>query len=290
MLPCSFKTVSTAAVCAGLFTLAPDCLAGATTVEPSFKANLDTGASAHRKGARHSKKRHAPAPTTLNRTANLSSAPVATEDDPYGDEQAHKTNDVFEKGNRKIFAFNHQFYRFVSRPIAKATTFILREHLLTALGHVFENAEAPVRITASLLQGKFQRAGQETEKLVVNSTIGVGGLWKPSDRINGLKDVPTEDMGQTFGTWGIPSGPYLVVPVLGPSSVRDLPGKVADLCLNPTTWLGSGDFKTWSAVSQNVVENPDRLDAYDGATADALDPYIAMREAFTSYRESAVKK
>lgn len=216
--------------------------------------------------------------------------PVSTFDDPYGDEQVRPINDSLETFNRAMFAINHQFYRFVAKPLAKVTVFLIPEPVLNAAGRVFDNVESPVRIASSLLQGKFKRAGQETGKLLVNSTVGVGGLWKPSDRIESLKDVPAEDVGQAFGNWGVPAGPYLVLPVLGPSSVRDLVGKVGDTCLNPESWLGTEEFKRLIHTCQAVVENPDRMETYDNATGDAVDPYVSMRESFVSYRRNAVAK
>ncbi len=216
--------------------------------------------------------------------------PVATPDDPYGDEQVREANDPFEKVNRATFAFNHQFYRFIARPLADLTRFILRDRGLEAASNVFENIEAPVRIVSSLLQAKVHRAGQETGKLLLNSTVGVGGLWKPSERIDSLKNVPSEDVGQAFGSWGIPAGQYLVVPILGPSSTRDLVGKAGDTCLQPLTWVGGTEFRTWYKGTKTVVENPNRMETYDNATVDAVDPYIALREAYTSYRKAAVQK
>jgi phospholipid-binding lipoprotein MlaA len=216
--------------------------------------------------------------------------PVATVDDPYGDEQVRQSLDPWEKFNRGVFAFNHQFYRFVAKPLARFTKLILPPPLRTGLENAVENIESPVRITASLLQGKFERSGRETGKLLVNSTLGIGGLWKASDRIAALKNVPSEDMGQTFGTWGIPAGPYLVLPVLGPSSARDLPGKAADACLSPTLWLNENTVSTITSISKGVIENPNRMETYDAATQDALDPYISMRESFVNYRKNAVAK
>lgn len=216
--------------------------------------------------------------------------PVSTFDDPYGDEQIRQAPDPLEKINRGTFACNHQFYRFVAKPLADVTKFILPKPVRTALGHAIENLETPVRVASCLLQGKFKRAGQETGKLVVNSTLGVGGLWRPSEKIDALKNVPEEDVGQTFGKWGVPPGPYVVVPVLGPSSVRDLGGKVGDVCLSPLTWVSSHTLKTMANASVNVVKNPGRMDIYDAATQDALDPYISMRESYRSYRESEIRK
>ena len=224
------------------------------------------------------------------RNATSKQGPTATADDPYADEVTKKSNDACEGLNRQTFKFNHQFYRFVARPIAKVTTFIIPPPVLNALGQALENLESPVRITSCLLQAKTKRAAQETGKLVLNSTLGVGGLWKPSDRVNSLKNVPPEDLGQTFGNWGIPQGPYLVIPVLGPSSVRDAVGKVGDTFLHPAQWVSVSGVKTAATATQAVVENPDRLDVYDATTKDALDPYIGMREAYLEYRAAAVRK
>lgn len=224
------------------------------------------------------------------RTPKPKFSPVATFDDPYGDEQLQQAFDPLEPINRGTFAFNAQLYRFVTKPLADFTRFILPAPVLTSLENAVQNLESPVRITSSLLQGKVKRSAQETGKLLVNSTLGIGGLWKPSERLPDLKNVPSEDMGQTFGVWGIPAGPYLVVPIIGPSSARDLPGKAADACLAPSFWLGGHSAQRIASASKAVIENPRRMSAYDDATKDALDPYISVRESFTSYRKKAVEK
>jgi phospholipid-binding lipoprotein MlaA len=195
-----------------------------------------------------------------------------------------------ERLNRGTFAVNHQIYRFLLKPLSRATTFLLPEPVLDAVGNVFDNLKAPVRITASLLQGKGRRAAQETGKLLVNSTMGIGGIWKVSERIESLKQVPEEDFGQTFGVWGIGPGPYLVVPVLGPRSLRDLCGMGADVCASPQTWISAGNLNVWATTADNVQRNPDRMQIYDDATKDALDPYIAVREAYDGFRRNAVSK
>ena len=226
---------------------------------------------------RHSRKKAHPIP----------SAAVIT---PEEEEIQSQASDPFERLNRGTFAFNHQVYRFVLKPLSRLTTFLVPEPVLDAVGNVFENLKSPVRITSSLLQGKGRRAAQETGKLLVNSTVGVGGLWKASDRLAGLKNVPEEDFGQTFGVWGVKAGPYLVLPVLGPRSVRDLVGMGADVCATPQTWVSAGNLNAWSTVADNVQRNPDRMQTYDDATKDALDPYIAVREAYSSYRANVVAR
>ena len=229
-------------------------------------------------------------PTTSKAAPQKSQPSKASADDPYADEELPKTNDSLEGLNRKTFKFNHQFYRFIAKPVAKATVFLIPAPVLNALGQALENIESPVRITSCLLQAKGKRAAQETGKMVLNSTLGIGGLWKPSNKVESLKDVPAEDIGQTLGCWGIPAGPYLVLPVLGPSSVRDAVGKGGDALLNPAQWVPISNVKTITTTTQAVVENPDRMDTYDTATRDALDPYIAVREGYTAYRAAAVRK
>jgi phospholipid-binding lipoprotein MlaA len=203
----------------------------------------------------------------------------------YEDEDiGTRAKDPIEKINRGTFAFNHQFYRFIGRPLAKITTTVIPPPALEALGNFFDNLKSPVRISASLLQANFKRATQETAKLALNSTVGIGGLRKSSDHVASLKDIPAEDFGRTFGKWGIPMGPYLVLPVLGPRSLRDLVGEVADTCATPQTWVSNETLRYSVEGSNALIENPDRIDLYDSTTKDALDPYISMREAYTNYR------
>lgn len=255
--------------------------AGSSTREINSPAAPSHGKK-HRK---HGKPRKAHSPTHSPKFH-----PVATFDDPYGDEQLQQASDPLERMNRGTFAFNAQFYRFVTKPLARFTNFIFPTPVRISLENAVENLEAPVRITSSLLQGKVKRSAQETGKLLVNSTMGVGGLWKASDRFPEFKNIPREDMGQTFGAWGIPSGPYLVLPILGPSSARDFPGKAADTCLTPSFWLREYSAGTIASASKSVIENPKRMSVYDDATKDALDPYVSVRESFTSYRKKAVEK
>lgn len=201
-----------------------------------------------------------------------------------------KTRDPLEPLNRGIFQVNKQVYRFFLRPLAKATEAVFTKPVLKRVGNVFENAETPVRVASSLLQGKVKRASQETGKLLLNTTVGLGGIFRPSDKFESLSRVPSEDMGQAFGKWGIPDGPYLVLPILGPSSARDLPGKVADTALSPLTWLESSALRTSLNGTRALQQNPERMRVYDDAVEGALEEYIALREAFLDYRAEAVAR
>jgi phospholipid-binding lipoprotein MlaA len=218
--------------------------------------------------------------------------PTANPDDEFSaaSDNRPKTLDPLEVLNRGIFAVNHQVYRFLLRPLARVTEAVIPKTVLTRIGYVFDNFETPVRVVSSLLQANFSRAGKETGKLLINSTVGVGGLMRPSDRFACLADVPDEDVSQAFGKWGIPQGPYVVLPILGPSSLRDLTGKAADIALNPTIWVGSNTLRYSLTGTRNVQLNPRRIKAYDLAREGALDQYLAVRESYLSYRAEAVRR
>ena len=225
-------------------------------------------------------------------------APAAptTQADEFGDDfhtsssGSNKTSDPLEFLNRGIFAFNHQVYRFLLRPIARVTETVIPKPVLTRIGYIFDNIETPVRVVGSLLQANFTPAGKETGKLLLNSTVGIGGIFRPANHFTCLADIPSEDVGQAFGKWGIPQGPYLVLPILGPSSCRDLPGKVADAALNPTAWIGTDALRYSLTGTRNIQQNPGRLKTYDLAREGALDEYLAVRESYISYRAEAVRR
>lgn len=272
------------------------CTAFISLPEPDGLAAEENAPSSRVAGARVAKPRRAPnkKPFGTRKRPHLRRrphpVPAFAAPTPEEDEEHPRASDPFERVNRGIFAFNDQVYRFILKPLSRVTTFLLPQPALDAIGNVFDNLKSPVRISACLLQGKGQRAAQETGKLLVNSTVGLGGMWKASDRIAKMRDVPEEDFGQTFGVWGIKPGPFLVVPVLGPRSLRDLVGAGADVCASPQTWVSAGNINVWATVSDNVQRNPDRMQAYDDATKDALDPYVSVREGYTAYRENVVRR
>ncbi len=223
-----------------------------------------------------------------------------TKDDEV-DEYATTTADVsdpLEKLNRGTFWVNDQLYTFILRPISKGYTLIIPRPVRKGIDNVFENVKYPVRVVNCTLQGKFKRAGQETGKFVVNTVAGVGGIFRPAENIPALANLPDEDTAQTFGKWGIPPGPYLVLPMLGPSSLRDGVGLVGDYALNPVNWpylwwYGSRSKHDWVIVpplANTLRSTPAQMDKYDTITQDAVDPYLSARSAYSQNRAEAVKK
>lgn len=218
--------------------------------------------------------------------------------DEHDDYAELAVSDPLEKVNRGTFWFNDKLYLVLFRPVAKGYELALPEEFRRGIGNAFENVKFPVRFVNSALQGKFKRAGKETGKFVVNTVAGVGGLVKVSDKISTLANVPDEDTGQTFGTWGIGHGPYIVLPVLGPSSLRDGVGLIGDYALNPVNWgfayHGGHDWEhDWTMIPPTVNTIrllPDQISKYDAATKEAVDPYISVRSVYIQNRADAVKK
>ena len=219
-------------------------------------------------------------------------APPVDDLDEYGD--TVKIADPIQPVNRGMFWLNHQLYTYIARPVSKVYRTILPKPVRTAVHNVYDNAEYPVRVVNHLLQGKPGRADLETRKFLLNSTAGVGGIFKPSDRFPSLAEVPSADTGQTFAKWGIGHGAYVVLPVIGPRSVRDTVGLAGDVALNPLTWVPFGGVAQAISIplsTPNTVRNVDsRLNAYDAATENAVDPYISLRGSYIQYREKAASK
>jgi phospholipid-binding lipoprotein MlaA len=232
-----------------------------------------------------------------------SSKPVAGAASVAGDDfdsaPAKKMDDPLQGLNRSIFRFNDGLYSFALRPVAHGYAIVVPRPIRTGISNVFENSDFPVRFVNCVLQGKLIRSAQETGKFLINSTAGVGGLIRVSDHVEGLIDVPAEDFGQTLGVWGIPAGPYILIPVLGPSDCRDLAGKAGDFAASPINWHALGlirhafitDAVNIAITSTRYVNAlPKAVEAYDQMKGEAVDPYIAMRDGYLSYRAAQVKK
>jgi len=193
--------------------------------------------------------------------------------------------DPIEPVNRCTFWLNHQIYHYAFKPLTRVYKFIFPQPVRTGIYNVVYNAQYPCRVINDLLQWKPRTAGLETEKFVVNSTAGVAGIFKVSDKIPSLSNVPYNDSSITFAKWGIPNGCYVVWPILGPYSTRDFVGFVADIAEDPITWLtlGAGTFGTLSIATSTpriTSKGSDQMDNYDTLTQSAIDRYSAVRSAY----------
>ena len=202
--------------------------------------------------------------------------------DPFAtdsDAAKAKVSDPLEGMNRKVFHFNTKLYRWVLRPISKSYAVVAPKPVRVCLERLFTNAKFPSRAVNNMLEGRFRSAGVETARFMVNSTVGVAGLFDPAMDWK-LKKQPA-DFNQTRGAYGIPSGIYLNLPFMGSSSVRGTLGMIGDAALNPTYYfsipiavsVGEGSLKTLNTTSLHIEE-------YDGLMDATLDPYVAARSAY----------
>ncbi len=222
------------------------------------------------------------------------SSPGAADDlDTYAD--TAPIADPLQPVNRVTFWINHRLYTYALRPISKGYEFLMPEKGREAVYNAYENVKFPVRLANNLLQAKFKQVGQETGAFLVNSVAGIGGLGRPARHIPALADIPNADTAQTLAKWGIPNGFYIVIPVIGPSTARDTVGLAGDWALNPITWCGFFVFTNdaWfvAVPSVNTLRSvPPQLAAYEAATKDTIDPYIAVRSAYIQLRNEVNAK
>jgi phospholipid-binding lipoprotein MlaA len=209
------------------------------------------------------------------------------------EETAPSVQDPFESVNRVIFKFNDFIYLNLLDPVASGYEYLTPDAVEDKLSNFFDNLNFPVRLVGNLLQGKFEGALLESGSFLLNTTVGVAGLNRPSDKLPELESLPKEDIGQALGFWGLGHGPYLVLPVLGPSSVRDLVGRVADRAVDPFQ-IPFEQVDEWEvcsiySVGGTVVNSPTQVQRYKQMKGTALDSYISLRNGYIQYRDAAVK-
>lgn len=195
--------------------------------------------------------------------------------------------------NKAIFYVNDKLYFWVLKPTARAWKAVVPQVARESLKNFLYNLRFPQRFVSSLLQGKGEKAQAELDRFLLNSTVGIAGLLNPAKQHDSLNPA-AEDLGQTFGVWGVGNGFYLVLPVLGPTTLRDGIGTVGDIFLDPIYWISRevnniwvmGGFYTGEAINDVSF----RIGDYEAIKAAALDPYIAVRDGYIQNRRAAVEK
>jgi phospholipid-binding lipoprotein MlaA len=205
-------------------------------------------------------------------------------------EEAKPVPDPLEPLNRLFFGLNDRFYFLVLKPVAQGYNFVVPEFVRVRVRNAFQNITMPVRFVNSLLQLKLKAAGIELARFLMNSTIGFGGLFDLASRNPNLP-AQDADFGQTLGIYGIGEGFYIVLPLLGPSSVRDGVGRAGDTFLNPVNYV-TPFF--WDAVSIDAYELLNRtslrIGEYEDFKESAVDPYAAMKNAYIEHRRHKIKE
>ena len=218
---------------------------------------------------------------------------IADEDfDLLEEELAEKKVDIadpLEGLNRLMYGLNDTLHFWVLEPCASACKAVVPEPARIGIRNFFNNLTTPVRFVNCLLQGKGEEAGTELNRFVVNTTVGVLGFGDPAKDQYGLEPVK-EDLGQTLAVHGFDNGCYIVLPLLGPSTLRDSVGKVGDLFLNPVFYLDPTEAAVGASAVKITNENSFRIGEYEAFKSAAVDPYVAMREAYIQYRNKQIEE
>jgi phospholipid-binding lipoprotein MlaA len=222
------------------------------------------------------------------KTEAAGTAPDNAEELFQFDEPEYTVSDPLEPLNRGIFWFNDKLYFYLFKPVARAYRWAMPEPWQVAAKNVFSNLASPIRIINSGVQGKFADAGNELSRFFINTTLGIGGLFDTArDNFNIRKH--DEDTGQSLGHYGIGPGFYLVLPVLGPSDVRDAVGTFVDSRMDLVYYLFHGwtywEVKGYEKINDLALDK----DTYESIKKEALDPYLFIRDAYMQYRQNKVR-
>ncbi len=228
---------------------------------------------------------------TAQDTANDLSVDDSLDEDYLEDSASGEpaVSDPFENFNRKIYRFNDSFYFHVAKPVARVWAKVLPREIRVGIGNIITNIRTPIRFTNCLLQGNVLGAAIELDRLLVNSTLGIGGFFDPAGQGMDLPKQP-EDTGQTLGVWKMKQGIYIMWPVIGPTTVRRNIGFIGDVFLDPITYVAF----SWLAFLEVPVRELNnlsfRLGDYEALKKSALDPYVAIRNGYVQYRRNLVKQ
>ena len=204
--------------------------------------------------------------------------------DKAGEETKAEIADPLEPFNRAMYHFNDKLYFWVLKPVAKGYGKVVPEAARVSVGNFFTNLAFPIRFVNCLLQGNFEGAATELGRFTVNTLWGIGGLLDPASNQDLDLRKQDEDFGQTLGSYGLGQGIFITWPLFGPSSLRDTVGLVGDGFLTPysyfTPWYTGAGTKVYDKVNDTSL----RIGDYESLTEAAIDPYVAIRDAYVQYR------
>ena len=199
-------------------------------------------------------------------------------------------SDPWEGFNRNMFVVHESVDQAVLEPVARGYRAITPRPVRHGVLNFLRNLRGPVIFANDVLQGEFGRAGTTAARFGVNTTIGIAGVFDPASRM-GL-ERHDEDFGQTLAVWGVDSGPYIFVPLLGPTTVRDGAGRIVDVALDPLTWAEFDEVdevRIGRTVLAGVAARELVLETVDDIRRDSPDPYVTIRSSYGLLRESAIQ-
>ncbi len=200
-----------------------------------------------------------------------------------------EVSDPLEFWNRAMFHFNDKLYFWILKPLARGYRAVIPKPARVCVKNFFHNLTTPIRMVNCLLQGKVGAAGGELGRFIVNSTVGVLGFGNPA-RHDPKLNPSEEDLGQTLGTYGIGNGPYIVWPILGPSTLRDSIGLAGDWFLNPVSYVEPTEASLEIRGYEIVNDTSLRIGEYESIKKASLEPYVAIRDGYIQYRRKKVEE
>ena len=226
--------------------------------------------------------------------ATLFMSGCATPPDPNDEaavEAYNEANDPLEPMNRYFFEVNHVLDELILKPFAGYYHTALPQFAQDGVRNAMRNLHSPTIFANDMFQGSFDRGGDTAARFFINSTIGLGGLFDVADSF-GLK-YHDEDFGQTLGWYKVGEGPYLMLPILGPSNPRDVTGRVVDYALDPLTWVGYIYNVGWINTLRGGLEGLDtrarNMQAIEELQKGSVDFYATIRSLYRQHRNDAIR-
>ncbi len=213
--------------------------------------------------------------------------------DPFADEETvaplKTIYDPLEKMNRAFFYFNDKLYFWLFKPVARGYRSIFRQSVRIGVRSFFDNLGFPIRFVNCLLQGKFEGAGREATRFMVNTTAGLVGFIDVAGEKMGI-DEQDEDFGQTLGFYGLGPGFYIDWPIIGPSSLTDSVGIIGDIYTQPLNYVIEFKYNVLIRSYDIVNSTSLTIGEYEDLKRAALDPYVAMRDAYYQFRLNKIRE
>jgi phospholipid-binding lipoprotein MlaA len=233
---------------------------------------------------------------------NVSYAGSTGSEQLKADNSQNTTNECFEGFSRSMFAFNMGLDKAVFKPVAKGYR-ALPVPVRKGTGNVVDNLRSLLTFSNNVLQGDFSRAGSTAGRFVINTTVGVLGIWDPASAL-GIEDSGKEDFGQTLGVWGTDAGCYFVLPVLGSTTVRDAFGRVGNIFLDPVYQIthnteirndvvGNGNYSEHNYYfyrgTDSVNFRAKNIETFDSLEENSIDLYASVKSLYLQNRNQKIK-
>ncbi len=198
--------------------------------------------------------------------------------------------DPLEPFNRAMFHFNDKLYFWVLKPLGRGYGKVVPEGARVSVSNFFSNITFPIRFVNCLLQAKVRGAATELGRFIINTTLGIGGFFDPASGKRFDLRKQNVDLGQTLGIYGLGQGFFITWPIFGPSSPRDTVGMIGDAFLDPINYLQPWEASTGVKAYDKVNGVSLRIGDYEALKEAAIDPYVAIRNAYAQHRQNKVKQ